>query len=147
VTVRGSLVALILGEMAFVAFVLWLASTFVRERTRERAELQARMIERFGSAQELVAFLATEAGRGMGRSLLGHREVQTRQVLVAVQLGIVLVATSAGLGVAARLQQDRDLFAWALACATAGTGMLIAAAVSRRLARRWAAQDAVDTTR
>jgi hypothetical protein len=145
--VRGSLVALILGEMAFVAFVLWLAAGFVRDRTRQRAELQARMIERFGSAQELVAFLATEAGHGLGRSLLGHRDGQTRQILVAVQVGIVLVATSVGLGVAARLQHDRDLFAWALACATAGTGMLIAAAVSRRLSRRWAAQDVIDTPR
>lgn len=144
---RGSLVALILGEMAFVAFVLWLASGFVRERTRQRAELQSRMIERFGSAQELVAFLATDAGRGMGRALLGHRDGQTRQILVGVQLGIVLIATSAGLGVAARLQRDADLFAWALACATAGAGMLVAAAVSRRLSRRWAAQDAGDTSR
>jgi hypothetical protein len=143
--VRASLVALILGQMAFVAFVLWLASAFVRERTRQRAELQARMIDRFGSAQELVAFLATEAGRGLGRSLLGHRDGQTRQILLAVQLGIVLMATSAGLAAAARLLADRDLFAWALACAPAGAGMLMAAAVSRRLSRRWAAQDAVDT--
>lgn len=144
---RGSLVALILGEMAFVAFVLWLASVFVRERTRQRAELQSRMIERFGSAQELLAFLATDAGRGMSRSLLGYRGAQTRQILVAVEVGIVLVATSGGLGLAGRLLADRDLLAWALACATAGAGLVVAAAVSRRLSRRWSAQDAVDSAR
>jgi hypothetical protein len=144
--VRGSLVALILGQMAFVAFVLWLASGFVRERARQRAELQSRMIERFGSAEELLAFLASETGRGLGRSLLGHREVQTRQILVAVQLGIVLVATAGGLGLAGRLLADRDLVAWALACAAAGAGLLVAAAVSRRLSRKWSAQD-VDAAR
>jgi hypothetical protein len=139
--VRGSLVALILGEMAFVAFVLWLAAAFVRDRARQRAELQARVIERLGSAQEVVAFLATDAGRGLERALTGRRDVRTQQILVAVQLGVVLVATSAGLAIAARVQADRDLLTWAIVCAGAGAGLLLAAAVSRRLARAWAAQD------
>jgi hypothetical protein len=140
----GSLVALILGQMAFVGFILWLASAFVRERTRQHAELQARVVERFGSAQELLAFLATDAGRGMARTLLGHRDGQTRQILLAVQAGIVLVAGAVGLGLAGHRLDDRDLMAWALAGAAAGTGLLVAAAVSRRLSRRWLAQDAAD---
>ena len=139
---RASLVALILGEMAFVAFVLWLVAGFVRDRARQRAELQARVIERLGSAQEVVAFLATDAGRSLERALTGGRDVQTRQVLVAVQLGVVLLATGAGLALAARLQADRDLLTWAIACAGAGAGLLLAALVSRRLSRAWAAQDA-----
>jgi hypothetical protein len=139
--VRGSLVALILGEMAFVAFVLWLAAGFVRDRTRQRAELQARVIERLGSAQEVVAFLATDAGRGLERALTGRRDAQARQILGAVQLGVVLIATGAGLAVGARVQADRDLLTWAIACAAGGAGLLVAAVVSRRLARAWAAQD------
>ena len=138
---RASLVALILGEMAFVAFVLWLAAGFVRDRTRQRAELQARLVERFGSAQEVVAFLATDAGRGLERALSGRRDVQTRQILVAVQLGIVLVATGTGLGLAESMRPNPDLATWALACAATGTGLLVAAAVSRRLSRAWAAKD------
>ena len=138
---RASLVALILGEMAFVAFVLWLAAGFVRERTRQRAELQLRLIERFGTAEEVVAFLATDAGRGLERALSGRRDAQSRQILVAVQLGIVLVATGTGLGLAETLGANPDLATWALACAATGTGLLVAAAVSRRLSRAWAAQD------
>jgi hypothetical protein len=142
--VRATLVALILGEIAFVAFVLWLASVFVRDRSRQRAELQARVVERFGSAQELLAFLATDAGRGLARTLLGHGDGQTRQILLAVQAGIVLVAGAVGLGLAGHRLDDHDLIAWAFAGAATGAGLLVAAAVARRLSRRWLAQDAAD---
>ena len=73
--------------------------------------------------------------------LSGRRDVQTRQILVAVQLGIVLVATGTGLGLAESLRPNPDLATWALACAATGTGLLVAAVVSRRLSRAWAAQD------
>ena len=138
---RASLVALILGEMAFVAFVLWLAAGFVRDRTRQRAELQARLIERLGSAQEVIAFLASDTGRSLERALTGGRDGQTRQILATVQLGIVLIATGTGLGLAESLRANPDLATWALACAATGTGLLVAAAVSRRLSRAWAAQE------
>lgn len=134
---NGNLVAMILGEMAFVAFLLWLAAGFLKERLRRRSELQLRVLDRFGTASEFLAFLETADGRAFRDALSGRRFLAIRQVLGGIQLGIVLMALGAGLAVAGRGQGDPDLVVAAAVCVAAGAGLLLAAAVSKRLSTRW----------
>lgn len=133
----SSLVALILGEMAFLAFLVWLGAQVLRERSRRRSELQLRLVDRFGSSGEFLAFLDTEDGRRFRDALTGRRFHLIRQVLAGLQLGIVLLCLGAGLFVAARAQADRDLQTAAAVFAGVGIGLLLAATVSRALAVRW----------
>lgn len=134
---NGSLVAMIVGEMAFVGFLLWLGAGLLKERSRRRTELQLRVMDRFASAPEFLAFLDTETGRHFRDALSGRPFHAVRQILGGVHLGVVLIALGGGLYVASRSVGDRDLLVAATVCAAVGLGLLIAAALSKRLARRW----------
>lgn len=127
----------ILGQMFFTTFLLFLVAEFVRDRARRRSELQLRLLDRFGSAPEFIAFLEGDDGRPLREALTGRRSLAVRQVLGAIQLGIVLIALGGGLFVASARQADADLHVAAVICAAVGTGLLVAAAVSKRLASRW----------
>ena len=132
-----NMVVLVLGELAFLAFVLWLAAPFARERARRRIELQNGVLERFGSAPEFVAFLETEPGRRFQDALSGRGLVPLGRILAAVQAGVLLVAVGLGLGIAWGVVRDPDLLVAALVTGALGLGFLAAAGVSHRLCRNW----------
>lgn len=134
---NANIVALVLGEMAFVSFVLWLAVAFMRDRARQRAELQRGVVDRFASAPEFVSFLETEPGRRFQASLVGRPLLPLTRVLGGVVTGIVLVALGAGLVVAWLVLEDRDLVVAAAVAASVGIGFLVGALVSHRLCVRW----------
>ena len=56
-------VAIVLGVLAFVAFVLGLVAAHIRAKIRQRTDVQKELIAKFASAQELTAFLNSEAGK------------------------------------------------------------------------------------
>lgn len=131
------MVVIILGQMFFTAFLLFLVAGFVRDRARRRSELQMRLLDRFGSAPELLAYLESDEGQKLREALTGRRFLAVRQILGAIQLGIVLVALGGGLLVAAVRVGDSDLMVAAAVCAAVGLGLLVAALVSKRLSVRW----------
>ena len=132
-----NMVVLVLGELAFLAFVLWLAAPFVRERAKRRVELQVGVLERFGSAPEFVAFLETEPGRRFQDALSGRRLVPLGRILGAVQAGAVLIALGLGLGIAWGVVRDPELLVAALVTGALGVGFFAAAGLSHRLCRTW----------
>lgn len=131
------LVLVILGQMFFTAFLLFLVAAFVRDRSRQRGELQIRLLERFNSAPELLAYLESEDGRSLREALTGRRFLAVRQVLGAIQLGIVLMALGGGLFAASIRNGDGDFMIAGVVCAAVGVGLLAAAFVSKRLSVRW----------
>jgi len=135
--VNANIVALVLGEMAFVAFVLWLAVAFIRDLARHRAELQRGVVDRFSSAPEFLAFLETGPGRRFQASLTGRPLLPLTRVLGGTVTGIVLVALGVGLVVAWLALGDRDLAIAGAVAVSLGIGFLVAAAVSHRLCVRW----------
>src|SRR5262245_37132798 len=86
--------------MAFAGWVLGLALTHIQERARRRAELQVRVLDRFGSAAEFMEFLDSEPGRRFQEALSGRRGGLTRVLLGAVQAGVVMLFLGAGLSLA-----------------------------------------------
>jgi hypothetical protein len=137
VDVHASVVAVILGQMLFVAFLLFLAAGFLRDRARRRSELQMRLMDRFGSAPELLAYLESEEGRRLRDAITGRRLQAPRQVLGAIQLGLVVAATGGGLLWASFRNADRDLLTSGSICLAVGGGLLVAAVVSKQLLVRW----------
>ncbi len=133
-----SIVAIILAQMALLGLVIWLVAIRLQERARWRFELQARLLERFSSPVELQQFLESDGARRLLESL-SPRRAPTQRVLLAVQAGIVLLVAGVGLVVLALIvsRDPRDVVPGAVLGAL-GLGLLIAAAVSRRLSRIWA---------
>jgi hypothetical protein len=59
--VQNAVIAL--GMLAFVAFILGLVAAHVRAKIRHRTEVQKELIAKFTSAEELGAFLNSDAGK------------------------------------------------------------------------------------
>jgi hypothetical protein len=137
VEVPLSLAIVIVGQMFFTAFLLFLVAGFLRDRARRRSELQMRLMDRFGSAPELLAYLESDEGRRLRDAITGRPFQAFRQVLAAIQLSLVLIALGGGLYWAAGRHQDRDLMTGAVVCLSVGAGLLLAAVVSKPLLVRW----------
>jgi hypothetical protein len=56
------IVLLLLGQFAFLGFIIWVAARAREASLRQRSEERSRLLERFSSSQELTAFLNSEAG-------------------------------------------------------------------------------------
>ena len=132
-----SIVAVILGQMFFTSFLLFLAAGFLRDRARRRNELQMRLMDRFGSTPELLAYLESDEGQRLRDAITGRRFQAFRQVLGAIQLGLVLTALGGGLLFASIRHGDGDLMTAAAICISVGMGLLLAAVVSKQLLVRW----------
>lgn len=132
-----SLVALVLGEMAFLAVLLWLLLPYLRERARMRADLQRSVVERFATAPEFVAFLETEPGRRLQASLAGRGANPLGRVIAGVQVGLVSIFLAGGLAAAGRLLHDDEMLAGGLVALSVGVGFLAAAYASHRLCRAY----------
>jgi hypothetical protein len=55
--------AITLVVFGFVAFVLWLISSHVQAKMRQRTEVQKELIAKFSTPQELADFLNSDAGK------------------------------------------------------------------------------------
>ncbi len=132
---------------AVVAWIAWLAyrrsMRGVEERARNYAVIE-RILDRFTSNDELMAFVRSDEGKQLlyGRT----RAANPRQALLRfVQAGIVVLSLGvAFLANAFRLSGEtdinfvrkvEDLRYWGTAAVALGIGLLIVAAVSHRLTR------------
>jgi hypothetical protein len=139
VRVDWSLVALILGEMAFAAFVIWVLVRRFQEKARLRMEMQAKLIERCSSAEELERFLASEGGRRLLDNLSSGRASSPAWAIVAtVQVGVVLLVLGFGILYGVGIEKiDDDFTSGGIVILALGVGLLIASEFSQRLSRRF----------
>jgi hypothetical protein len=125
-----------------VAYVI-LEGIRSRQRARLTSELQAKLLDRVGSAQELGAFLNSEGGARLLSTLSPTRlnGGPHQRILRALQAGLVLLALGVALfiyiGVRALPIEGEDVIAMiaTVSCAL-GIGLLMAASASYRVSRR-----------
>ena len=103
----------IMSVAAFISFLgalVWLIRMFLENRRwsstfKLQSEVHARLIEKFGSTQELASYMGTEAGRRFleAAPIPLHVEHEQRmpnvgaRVLLPLQIGVVLVLLGCGL--------------------------------------------------
>jgi hypothetical protein len=133
------LVALILGELAFAAFVLWLLVRRGQEKARLRAEVNSRLIDRCGSAEELARFLDSDGGRRLLEAISPGRSSSPAWAIVAtVQGGVVLLVLGLALLYAIGLDKVEARYTLqATVILALGGGLLLAGELSERLSRRY----------
>jgi hypothetical protein len=133
------MVALILGEMAFMAFVIWVLVRRFQEKARLRMEMQAKLIERCSSAEELERFLASEGGRRLMDNVSSGRAGSPAWAIVAtVQVGVVLLVLGLGILYGVGIEKiDDDFTTGGIVILALGVGLLIASEFSQRLSRRY----------
>jgi len=138
------LLTLILGELAFVTVILWIVIHYRHRRADRQAEDRARLLERFGSGQELRDFLESDAGQQFLKlaALQGSPSWGTGgwlQVVKAVGAGVILLFVGGAFLLLASMQipdGEGIMMIPALLLMMGGMGVLVAAAISGILVRR-----------
>lgn len=79
-----------------IGFVVWIIFSNIRryKTTKLRAELQAKLLEKFGSGQELLAYVQSDAGKQFLESLTMEQKTPYGRILGAAQVSIILILLS-----------------------------------------------------
>ena len=134
------LAAVIFGNILFgvIALAWW---SMRKRRIELQAEVQTKLIERFGSTPELIEFLKSESGRDFVNGVQKGAIVVTQErVLAGIRRAIVL--TFLGLGfVAMWIVFDQFFAIPAILFLSLGLGFLAATIVSAKLSRSYNVSD------
>lgn len=131
-------------------FGIWMVFRKVELRQREqmqRNETLRILVQKFNTSEEFVGFVNSDAGRQLLTPAPQPVKPQTASVLRFVQIGIVLALIGLGMLTHAQslanltdpnfVNQRNDLHYWGMVAVMTGVGLLIAAAVTRSLGRKW----------
>jgi type II secretory pathway component PulF len=141
---QGKDVAIMLVFLASLATAGWMfylvAETRKRQlRVKAQTELHGRLLDKFGSAREVVEFLQTPGGVQFVDSFSSDREEPASGILRSTHRGIVLVIVAAGClflnWYYRNSMGDNPLLVIGVILLCLGIGFLISAAVSQRLSR------------
>lgn len=146
--------------ISLVAFILtWLIRTLIEQRrwsrlSRTQAEVHNKILDRFGSTEELLAYVKTPAGSKFLESAPIPLHVESAgpstpmpRALWSIQIGLIVAA--AGLGmllVSGRFDREtaQGFFAMGTIAACVGGGFILSAIVSMVLSRRLGAKPLAD---
>ena len=134
-----AVVLVMLAALATAGYVMHVvADTNKRQRRmKAQAELHGRLLDKFSSAQEVVAFLQTPSGAHFVDSFSSDQEEPTSGVLRSTHRGIILVVVAIGcLGLTMVYGWNNNpLLVGGVILLCLGIGFLVSAAVSHRLSR------------
>ncbi len=122
------------------AFRLLLAFLQQRRATRYQYDLQTKLLEKFGTAPELLDYLKSDAGvRFLETSMTEPRTNPHSRILVSMQTGVVLTALGIGFLVLRPLMPSAaDPFAvFGVLSLCIGVGFLASSWIATSVARRW----------
>lgn len=124
---------------AFLAWAVWLFSRSRRERIRSELEVRRRMLEKFGTGDELTAFLASEGGRKFLEDLSTEHATHADRILTSFKRGAILTLLGIGLwGLVAWNPRDLEaLGVFGTLALAAGMGYLASAGLAYRFSKRW----------
>ena len=106
-------------------------------RLKVQTELHGRLLDKFGSAREVVEFLQTPGGAQFVEGISSDREEPSNGILRSTHRGIILTIVAAGclfLNWYYR-SSDNPLLVIGVILLCLGVGFLVSAAVSQRLSR------------
>ena len=124
----------ILGSSTMVVLVVWLVSKARTRRAEVQAEVQAKLIDRFGSAPELISFLQSPAGRHFVSGVQSAPAILVRERIISgFSRAIILTMVGAAFGLLTFFYDD-DFAVPAAILFCLGLGYVIATWVSLKLA-------------
>ena len=122
----------IAGSFVMVVAVIWLVTRSKQRGAQYRAEVQMKMIDKFGSSAEFVKFLESPAGREF---LQPQRSARDR-VMAGIRTGIILLFLGLGFSIGFVAEHDTGFFVPAFILGALGLGFLVSSAISWKLSKR-----------
>ena len=142
----------ILAVMSLIAFALsWLIRTVIEHRrwsrlARVQAEVHTKLLDRFATSEELLAYIQTSPGRRFLESAPiqvdsapRHMSAPLQRMLWSIQAGLVLAAGGIGLEIVSRnidKEIAQPLFALGVVAISVGAGFVLSAVVFYVISRR-----------
>lgn len=122
-----------------IGFTTLIVSARGRERSRAQFDLQRRMLEKFGSAAEFVAFLESGSGRKFLEAISSEAQTQATRIFSSIQKGAISTLVGVvGFGIVATNFDDLMPLAVPSGIALAiGLGYLISAFATYKLSKQW----------
>lgn len=104
-----------------------------------QADMQTRLLDKFGSSQEMIAYLQSDAGQTFAKSLPGEDLEPYRRILGSIQAGLVLTLLGIGsLVLKDQIAGGQEGFTFlGVVALTLGIGFILSAAAAYRLSRSW----------
>jgi hypothetical protein len=137
----GVWIPLVLGTgfFAMIASMSYLGSKSKSDRARFQAEVQARLIDKFGSGPEFVTFLQSPSGREfMGNIESAPRVYSRERILSGVRKSIVVSFLGAAFIILAFTPSGaREMIVPGILLLFLGLGFLVSAAMSAKLSKQW----------
>lgn len=124
---------------ALFGFVIWTIFSTIRryKTTKLQAGLQTKLLEKFGSGQELLAYVQSDAGKRFLQSLTMEQRTPYGRILGAAQVSVILVLLSfALLFLRGRVSgAEEPLLVFGVITLSLGVGFGLSAAVSYYLSK------------
>jgi len=144
-TMNGEEIVMLMVMPTFFLVTAWafrLLLNFMQQRraTRYQYDLQTRLLEKFGTAPELLDYLKSDAGiRFLESSMSEPRSNPQSRILGSIQTGIVLSALGVGFLVLRPLMPAAaDPFAvFGVLSLCVGAGFLTSSWIAASVARKW----------
>lgn len=125
----------ILSSSATVVLVVYFVSRAKARRAEVQAEVQSRLIDRFGSAPELIDFLQSSAGRQFVNGVQSAPAMLTRERILSGFSRAIILSMLGVAFLALTFFYDDDFAVPAFILFSLGVGYLLATFVSWRLSK------------
>lgn len=137
--------------LVVTATLIWLVRTVIEQRrwsrlSRTQAEVHTKLLDRFSSNEELMAYIRTPAGKNFLESAPITLEAPTRAIappigrlLWSLQAGVVVIAAGVGLLIVSQTiakELADPLYAMGVLAIAVGLGFVVSAGVSYLVTRR-----------
>ncbi len=151
--------------LMLLGWVLWLLFRRYQMSTQarlQRAEAFNKLIEKFGTATEFIAFLNTEQGKKFLEDPLPQQTHPKKIVLRFVQMGVILVAVAAGFMIKWHqiqefiesqstppdinwINESMDYLYWTMLSAALSVAMFVLAIITYVFSKRWRIDSTTET--
>jgi len=132
----------VITSSIMVVFIVALVTKSRERRVEAQMQMQSRLIDRFGSSNELATFLQSPAGRQFVSGVASVPKMFARERIVAAfTRAIILTSVGVAVVVIAFIQEDSGWYIPASIVFSLGLGYLFAAIVTWRFSQKFVAED------
>jgi hypothetical protein len=128
--------ALVIGSIFRAHFV----NKRLRENARAYSDMQGRLIDKFGDAEQVVRYLESDAGKQLLAGAENGRGAAHQRVLDSLQVGIVTLLGGVGLMIGGKISQHKvgeAMDSLGVLALLIGVGFVVSAIVSGTMLNRW----------
>lgn len=126
-----------LGIYILIGWVFYLWNARRRKEIEAQEKFLPQLLEKFQSPEDLTQFFESPTGEKLIRALSPAKKTFRERMLFWLNIGIVLTTFGTGMILLGLFIHDRDCMVFGFICMMLGAGMIIATAISHRLARQW----------